>query len=97
MNLYTGNATSSTLEGVYGDDIGNGLYFTISGKGEKLDPFGLNSSASFNYADGGAAFVKTDNGTYKTVNIPFDLSAITDTSTRTTVLSRLLNWLDVDV
>ncbi len=104
-STFVSNTNASILLGVDGDPVGQGLNLYIVGgipnnqySQEIVTPLS-GADSSFNYLAGGAAAVRYDATSYKTVLFGFGFEAINKTGTfasRKTILQRVLNWFGIE-
>lgn len=94
------NSNYSTIAGVTGDPIGDGLNFSFYQPGRAADqqfPDVIaprnGAQAIFEYPDGSAGALKYD-GTYKLIYFAFGgFEAISDSTVRETVMARIIDWM----
>jgi len=89
----------TTLNGVSGDPIGDGLTIGISGGDgannqnwpSKISPKDAYTSYVFNYTGDGCGAIKA-NTTHKVVYVAFGFEAINSSADRNTVMGRVISW-----
>jgi hypothetical protein len=99
----------TSIEGVTADPIGDGLLFNISnqqpgddGANNQTNPSEIAAGDAFssvvlNYAGSGAAAVKADTGTGKTVYLAFGFEGVDNAANRQQLMDRILSWLGIDL
>lgn len=97
FNLASGNSNNLQLVGVDGDDIGDGLSFTLTG-GDPDQPaiiVGQPVEPSLFYGNNQPAVLRTTYGAYKVVYLPFGLERVPTQDIRNLLAQRSLAWLGV--
>jgi len=99
---YQTDSAGEEVEGVAGDEIGDGLSFNINGGDgasnqnwpDGIQPISPATSCMI-YSDSPSykSAIKVDTGTYKVVYLGFGFEGIDNMDDRTTVMSRSLIWL----
>jgi hypothetical protein len=91
----------STLAGIPGDPIGDGLRLDISGgdgAGNQDSPDAIQGLAPatdvLTYTAGITGAIKVDTGTYRAVTFGFGFEGINSSSDRAVVMRRVLDWLE---
>ena len=90
----------TTLTGISGDPVGDGLTIGISGGDgannqnypSNVTPYGTYASAVFNYTGDGCGAVRADTTTYKVVYFAFGFEGINSSDDRNTVMDRVISW-----
>jgi len=99
---YQTDSAGEEIEGVAGDEIGDGLSFNIfggDGANNQYWPDGIQpispATSCLIYSDAPAykGAIKVDTGTYRVVYISFGFEGIDNMDDRTTVMARSLIWL----
>lgn len=97
---FTDDMDDTTLEGVAGDQISDGIPLSIAG-GDGADnqdapseilPADGSASSIWLYNPSQAGGIKIDTGTYKAVYLAFGFEAIDNARDRRLVMHRILNW-----
>ena len=97
------NSGITTLNGVSGDPIGDGLTIGISGGDgannqnypSNVTTYDVYASAVFNYTGDGCGAIKANTTTYKVVYFAFGFEGINNSADRDTVMNRVITWLGV--
>ena len=97
------NSGITTLNGVSGDPIGDGLTIGISGGDgannqnypSVISPKDACSSYVFNYTGDGCGAIKANTTTYKVVYFAFGFEGINNSADRDTVMDRIITWLGI--
>ena len=97
------NSGITTLNGISGDPIGDGLTIEISGGDgannqnypSNITTYDMCASAVFNYNGDGCGAIKANTTTYKVVYFAFGFEGINNSADRDTVMNRVISWLGV--
>ncbi|MBN2378603.1 Omp28-related outer membrane protein [candidate division WOR-3 bacterium] len=95
------NSENTSISGVAGDPITNGMSFNIEGgdgannqdNPSKISPYDASATAIFKYSTGDIAAIRTEAGSYKIVYLAFGFEGIDNASSRNDLLEKALDWL----